>query len=56
MKTGTWSCIISARTSGETKDLAQSNPAKTKELKDKLEAWKQKTNAPIPTQLNPEYK
>ncbi|WP_090383319.1 sulfatase [Dyadobacter sp. SG02] len=40
---------------GETKDLAKSNRAKTKELKDKLEAWKQKTHAPVPTQLNPEY-
>lgn len=40
---------------GETKDLSKYNPVKTKELKDKLEAWKQKTNAPIPTQLNPEY-
>lgn len=40
---------------GETKDLAKSNPSKTKELKDKLEAWKQKTSAPVPTQLNPEY-
>ncbi|MCF0073861.1 sulfatase [Dyadobacter sp. CY261] len=40
---------------GETKDLAKSNPAKAKELKDKLEAWKQKTNAPVPTKLNPEY-
>ena len=40
---------------GETKDLAKSNPAKTKELKGKLETWKQQTNAPVPTQLNPEY-
>lgn len=40
---------------GETKDLAKSNPAKAKELKEKLEVWKQQTNAPVPTQLNPEY-
>nr|WP_295923450.1 sulfatase [uncultured Dyadobacter sp.] len=40
---------------GETKDLATSNPAKVKELKDKLEVWKQQTHAPVPTQLNPGY-
>ncbi|TLV02300.1 sulfatase [Dyadobacter luticola] len=40
---------------GETKDLSKSNPVKSKELKDKLNAWIAKTNAPIPTQLNPEF-
>lgn len=41
---------------GETKDISKSNPAKTKELKDKLEAWKTKTNAPVPTKLNPDFR
>ncbi|MCE6987556.1 sulfatase [Dyadobacter sp. CY323] len=40
---------------GETKDLSKSNPAKAKELKDKLDAWRTKTNAPVPTKLNPEF-
>ena len=40
---------------GETKDLSKTNPAKTRELKDKLDAWKAKTNAPVPTKLNPEF-
>ncbi len=40
---------------GETKDLSKSDPAKVKELRARLETWKQQTNAPIPTKLNPEY-
>jgi arylsulfatase A-like enzyme len=40
---------------GETTNLARKNPAKAKELKEKLEAWKVKTNAPVPTKLNPEF-
>ncbi len=40
---------------GETKDLSKSNPTKTKELMEKLEAWKLQTHAPIPTKLNPEF-
>ncbi|CAG5067720.1 N-acetylgalactosamine-6-O-sulfatase [Dyadobacter sp. CECT 9623] len=40
---------------GETKDISKSNPAKAKELKDKLDAWKTETNAPVPSKLNPEF-
>jgi arylsulfatase A-like enzyme len=40
---------------GETTDISRKNPAKAKELKEKLAAWKAKTNAPVPTKLNPEY-
>jgi arylsulfatase A-like enzyme len=41
---------------GETKDLAAKHPAKKKELYDKLQQWKKKVNAPVPTQANPLYK
>ncbi len=41
---------------GETQDLAKTETAKLKELKAKLDAWKQKVKAPIPTELNPEFK
>jgi arylsulfatase A-like enzyme len=40
---------------GETKDLSKTNPSKTKELRTKLNAWIAKTNAPVPTTLNPEF-
>jgi arylsulfatase A-like enzyme len=40
---------------GESVDLVRTNPKKAEELKAKLEAWKKSVNAPIPTQLNPEY-
>ncbi|MDB5240683.1 MAG: sulfatase [Spirosoma sp.] len=41
---------------GESTNLATKNPAKVKELHDKLDAWKKKTKAPIPTQPNPAYR
>ena len=41
---------------GETTNLATQEPEKTKELFDLLNTWRQQTNAPIPTQLNPDYK
>jgi arylsulfatase A-like enzyme len=34
---------------GETKNLAKDNPAKTKELYDRLSAWRAEVNAPMPT-------
>jgi arylsulfatase A-like enzyme len=34
---------------GETKNLAQDNPAKAKELHDRLVAWRAEVNAPMPT-------
>ncbi|MDW3647417.1 MAG: sulfatase [Bacteroidia bacterium] len=40
---------------GERNNLAESNPAKTQELLDLLEAWRVKMNAPVPDSLNPEY-
>jgi arylsulfatase A-like enzyme len=40
---------------GEVNDLAAKQPAKVKELYEKLVAWRTKTNAPVPTQKNPEY-
>lgn len=40
---------------GEKNDLAAKLPAKVKELHDKLVAWRTKTNAPVPTQQNPDF-
>jgi arylsulfatase A-like enzyme len=40
---------------GETNDLAQKNPEKTKELYKKLDTWRKQVNAPIPETANPEY-
>tara|TARA_R110002049_G_scaffold4601_1_gene31674 strand:- start:61684 stop:63264 length:1581 start_codon:yes stop_codon:yes gene_type:complete len=40
---------------GETTNLAQSNPAKTQELLTRLQQWRDSTNAPVPSQPNPEY-
>ena len=40
----------------EKNNLAESNPAKVKELLDILENWRAETNAPVPTELNPDYK
>ena len=34
---------------GETKNLATTNPEKAKELHARLMAWRQETNAPMPT-------
>ncbi len=36
-------------------DLSQKNPDKVKELYQDLEAWRQATNAPVPTKLNLDY-
>lgn len=41
---------------GESTDLAQQNPQKLKELHKALIKWRKKLKAPVPTQLNPEYK
>jgi arylsulfatase A-like enzyme len=40
---------------GETKNLAESNPEKTRELHEKLKEWRTATKAPIPTEKNPEF-
>jgi arylsulfatase A-like enzyme len=40
---------------GETKNLAQAEPAKTKQLLGQLEAWRKRVNAPVPTKLNPQF-
>jgi arylsulfatase A-like enzyme len=40
----------------ETNNLSESNPEKVKELLGMLEHWRKDTNAPVPTELNPEYK
>ncbi len=40
---------------GETKNLAESNPGKTRELHEKLKEWRTATNAPVPTEKNPEF-
>ena len=40
---------------GETTNLLNANPVKEKELYNKLMKWLDKTKAPIPTQLNPDY-
>ena len=39
----------------EKNNLAQTNPEKTKELLGMLEKWRTDTNAPVPTELNPEF-
>ena len=40
---------------GERKNLAKAKPEKTRELLEKLNAWRKETNAPIPTKLNPDF-
>lgn len=40
---------------GETNNLAEVNPEKVNELLEELKAWWKSTNAPIPTELNPDY-
>ncbi len=40
---------------GESRNLAQQEPEKTAELHGILKAWRNKLNAPVPNQLNPEY-
>jgi len=41
---------------GESRNLVSERPAKAKALYKALKKWRKKTNAPEPTQLNPEYK
>ncbi|MDY7396044.1 sulfatase [Aureibaculum sp. 2210JD6-5] len=41
---------------GEKNNLAEKEPEKTKELLNLLDNWRQKTDAPVPIELNPEYK
>ncbi len=40
---------------GERKNLVETNPLKTKELYNKLKAWRKKTQAPVPKTLNESY-
>jgi len=40
---------------GEKNNLADLMPDKVKELHQMLVSWRQQTNAPVPTELNPEY-
>jgi arylsulfatase A-like enzyme len=40
---------------GEVKNLAESNPEKTRELHEKLKEWRKDTKAPVPSEKNPEY-
>ena len=40
---------------GEKNNRAKSNPGKVKELLRMLENWRKETNAPVPSELNPEY-
>lgn len=40
---------------GESKNLAESNPEKTKELLSVLQSWRDKVNAPVPTEKNPAF-
>lgn len=40
---------------GEKNNLAEKIPEKTKELHDLLKNWRRSVNAPVPTELNPEY-
>ncbi|MBJ6367008.1 sulfatase [Snuella sedimenti] len=39
----------------EAENIAESNPDKVNELLNKLEQWRNDTNAPIPTEINPDY-
>lgn len=40
---------------GERNNLSQANPEKTQELLQLLNTWRTEVNAPIPTELNPEF-
>lgn len=40
---------------GEKTNVATSHPEITQQLYEELKIWRQRTNAPVPTQLNPEY-
>lgn len=41
---------------GESKNLAKENPAKLKELHEKMKAWREDVAAPVPTMPNPRYR
>lgn len=41
---------------GESKDLAESQPEKVQVMYKALVKWRKKVKAPVPTELNPEYK
>lgn len=40
---------------GETNDLSESNPGKTAELHRMMQEWRENTQSPVPTELNPDY-
>jgi arylsulfatase A-like enzyme len=40
---------------GETRNLAETNAAKAKELHERLAAWRKEVSAPVPTQSNPKF-
>ena len=40
---------------GERNNLAESHPDKAKELYDLLDSWRKEVDAPVPSELNPEY-
>lgn len=40
---------------GETSNLAEQEPDRVKELHEDLSAWRDRVNAPIPTELNPDF-
>ena len=41
---------------GEKNNLADSNPDKVQELLSKLDTWRKMVNAPVPSNLNPDFK
>lgn len=41
---------------GERNNLTTSNPGKVEELLEMLDKWRDETNAPVPTALNPDYR
>ena len=40
---------------GENKDLSDEMPEKTRELHQQLKKWRESVDAPVPSELNPEY-
>lgn len=67
IRMGDWKLIENFETGGlalynlkddisESKNLAESQPKKVEELHKALVKWRKKVKAPVPTQLNPEYK
>jgi len=40
---------------GETQNLAAEKPKKLQALKADMYAWRQRTDSPVPTKLNPKY-